>query len=167
MGAFFFGIAFVFNLGLNSNFMKNAVQLIVVILFSSLIAACGSNKDLQEDMPAQFNQVYYSSTPEGLSLHIPVSAIQEQRISLEAVYFQGMRSPLVLSEEQPNLYVANFRTGSKDMVMHKDPREEYGNRPPQLPEQSPYEIGKDEALLVFTQNGKQKFYKLTGIIEKQ
>ena len=132
-----------------------------------LFASCGSNKDLQERAPAQFNQVYYTYDSNGIELNIPVASIQDELVSLDAVYFHGMKSSLKKSEEQANIYVANFRMGTGDMVMHEDPKEEYGNQPPQLPEESPYSIDKDEAILVFTQDGKTKYYKLTGIIEKE
>ena len=132
-----------------------------------LFASCGSNKDLQARIPAQFSDVYYTYDSNGIELNIPVTSIQDERISLDAVYFHGMKSPLVKSEEKPNLYVANFRMGSDDMIMHEDPKEEYGNKPPQLPEKSPFSIDEDEAILVFTQNDQVKYYKLTGIVEKE
>ena len=131
-----------------------------------LFASCGSNKGLQERSPAQFNQVYYTYNSNGIELTIPVSSIQDERISLDAVYFHGMKSDLIQNAEKPNLYVANFRMGTGDMVMDKDPAKEYGNKPPQLPEESPFDIDEDEAILVFTQDDETKYYKLTGIVEK-
>ena len=147
--------------------MKNALPLMAGIFILALFASCGSNKDLQERAPAQFNEVYYTYNSNGIRLNIPVVSIQDQRISLEAVYFHGMRSELKKSEEKPNLYVADFRMGTGEMVMHEDPKEEYGNKPPQLPEESPFKIDDDEAILVFTQNEQTKYYKLTGIVEKE
>ena len=51
--------------------------------------------------------------------------------------------------------------------MDVDPKKEYGNKMPQMPEESPFKIDQDEAILVFGQNEKTKFYKLTGIVEKE
>ncbi len=147
--------------------MKNAIHFLAGIFVLGVFASCGSNKDLQERAPAQFSEAYYVYTSNGIQLNIPVVAIQDERISLDSVYFHGMKSALEKNEEQPNIYVANFRMGMGDKVMHKDPKKEYGNTPPQMPEESPFEINKDEAVLVFTQNGKTKFYKLTGIVEKE
>ncbi len=132
-----------------------------------LFASCGSNKDLQERAPAKFKEAYYTYNSNGIELNIPVVTIQDELVSLEAVYFHGMKSDLKQSKDQPNLYVANFRMGTGDMIMDADPAKEYGNKPPQLPEESPYSIDEDEALLVFTQGDKIKYYKLTGIVEKE
>ncbi|QYA24917.1 hypothetical protein G3I01_05130 [Gramella sp. MT6] len=137
------------------------------VLMVVLFASCGSNKDLQERAPAQFNEVYYTYNSNGIELNIPVISIQDELVSLDAVYFHGMKSDLKKSDDQPNLYVANFRMGTGEMVMDEDPAKEYGNKPPQLPEESPFSIDDDEAILVFTQEDKIKYYKLTGIVEKE
>ncbi|GAA4309910.1 hypothetical protein GCM10023115_35070 [Pontixanthobacter gangjinensis] len=147
--------------------MKNVLRLTAGIFMLVLFASCGSNKDLQERAPAQFNEVYYTYNSNGIQLYVPVASIQDQRVSLDAVYFHGMKSPLKKSEERANLYVANFRMGTGEMVMDADPEKEYGNKPPQLKEESPYAIDDDEAILVFTQDEKTKYYKLTGIVEKE
>ncbi|MDX1542847.1 MAG: hypothetical protein R3214_02800 [Christiangramia sp.] len=147
--------------------MKNALHLLAGVFILTIFASCGGNKDLQARIPAQFSEVYYTYNSNGIQLNIPVTSIQDQRISLDAVYFHGMKSDLRKSEEKPNLYVADFRMGSSDMVMHEDPKEEYGNQPPQIPEKSPFNIEDDEAILVFTQNDVVKYYKLAGIVEKE
>ncbi|MUP45161.1 hypothetical protein E0K83_05315 [Gramella sp. BOM4] len=147
--------------------MKKTVLFATGLFILAIFASCGSNKNLQEDIPAQFSEVYYKYTSDGIKLHIPLVSIQEERISLDAVYFHGMKSPLVQSEERSNLYVANFRMGSDDMIMHEDPKKEYGNTAPQKPEKSPVNLDNDEALLVFTQDNQTKYYKLTGIVEKE
>lgn len=128
----------------------------------SLVTSCGSNKELQERAPAQFQDIYYTENENGLDLYIPVAVIQENMVSMDSVYFRGMKSPLVRDSEQTNLFIANFSTGAMD-IMSIDPAEENKNRLPQRTEKVPFEIQDDEAILVFTQNNKTKYYKLTGI----
>ncbi len=145
--------------------MKASFFMFSIVLLS-ILSSCGSNKELQERAPAQFNEVYYAETEDGLDLYIPVAVIQETRVQLESVYFRGMHSPLQLDAEKPNLYVASFVTGKGYKIMHEDPKEEYGNKAPQAPKESPFEIKEVEAILVFKQNDKTKYYKLTGIEER-
>ena len=142
----------------------------LLFLFSSifalgLVTGCGSNKELQERAPAQFQDVYYTQGENGLELYIPVAVIQDNRVSLESVYFRGMKSPLVKDNEKTNLFIANFSTNGMD-IMSSDPAEENKNRVPQKPEKMPFDIEDDEAILVFSQNNKTKYYKLTGIQEQ-
>ncbi|MBI6116188.1 hypothetical protein [Salegentibacter maritimus] len=142
--------------------MKKLLFLLTGIFALSLVTSCGSNKELQERAPAQFQDIYYTENENGLDLYIPVAVIQENRVSMDSVYFRGMKSPLVRDSEQTNLFIANFSTGAMD-IMSIDPAEENKNRLPQRTEKVPFEIQDDEAILVFTQNNKTKYYKLTGI----
>lgn len=145
--------------------MKKLLLLFSSIFVLSLVIACGSNKELQERAPAQFQDVYYTAGENGLDLYIPVAVIQDNRISLDSVYFRGMKSPLVKDSEKPNLFTANFSTNGMK-IMSSDPAEENKNRIPQKSEKVPFEIEDDEAILVFSQNEKTKYYKLTGIEEQ-
>lgn len=146
--------------------MKNTLLFLSAAIVLTLFA-CGSSQELQERVPTLFGKVTYTYSSDGIQLEIPVVAIQDNRMSLDSVYFHGMKSGLVQDEEKPNRYVANFSVGSSDMVMSSDPAEEYGNKAPQKPEKSPFKINEDEAILVFTQDEQIKYYKLTGIVEKE
>ena len=147
--------------------MKNIYFVFSSFLILSLFTNCGSNKDLQERVPVQFQDVYTTTGSSGLELHIPITVIQDNKISLDSVYFRGMKSPLVQSEEFPNEYVAQFNVTDSEMVMSGDPREEYGNKAPQRAEKIPFDIERDEAILVFSQNNKTKYYKLTDIRDRK
>jgi hypothetical protein len=142
--------------------MKNFLFFFSSLLVLSLVTGCGSKKKLQENAPAQFQDIYYTQGENGLDLHIPVVAIQDERVSLDSVYFRGMKSPLVQDNEQTNLFTANFGTNGMS-IMSSDPAEENKNRVPQKAEKMPFELEDDEAILVFSQNDKTKYYKLTGI----
>ncbi len=145
--------------------MKNFLFFSSLLLVLSIVTGCGSNKELQKRAPAQFHDIYYTQSENGLDLHIPVAAIQDNRVNLESVYFRGMKSPLVQDSEQTNLFKANFSTNGMD-IMSSDPAEENKNRVPQKADKMPFEIEDDEAILVFSQNNKTKYYKLTGIQEQ-
>ncbi len=145
--------------------MKKLLFLFSSIFALSLISGCGSNKELQERAPAQFQDIYYTRGENGLDLHIPVAIIQDNRVNLESVYFRGMKSPLIQDEDRTNLYTANFSINGME-IMSSDPAEENKNRVPQKAVKMPFEIEDDEAILVFSQNDKTKYYKLSGIEEQ-
>ena len=136
------------------------------VMFITLFSNCAGNKNLADQPPAQIQQAYTVPGENSLLLYIPVSTIQEERIGLKSVYFRGMIADLQQDSEKPGLYVAKFNTGKGNYKMHSDPKKEYGNRPPQPVAKAPVEIEDNEAVLVFTENDKEKFYKITGIEER-
>lgn len=50
----------------------------------------------------------------------------------------------------------------KDMIMHEDAVGEYGNTAPNT-KKIPFDLQKDEAVLVYSINGKDFYHKITGI----
>jgi hypothetical protein len=146
--------------------MKNILPLFSVVLSLVLFSSCAGNKGLQEKAPAQFQQAYTTTDAASVKLFIPVSAIQTERVELNSVYFRGRKAALELHPERPGVYMANFDTGKPDIIMHEDPREEYGNKVPEAPEKVPFELDEDEAVIVFTENNTTKFYKITGIEQR-
>lgn len=146
--------------------MKFLYTIFTFILFTAFFSGCGGSKILQEQPPAQFQQAYVVSEDNSLNLYIPVSVIQTERVDLRSVYFRGMKADLEQDDERPGMYVARFNTGRGDMVMHKNPKEEYGNRVPQRVEKAPVDIDDNEAVIVFSEKGDIKFYKITGIEER-
>jgi hypothetical protein len=146
--------------------MKNLLPLFSLVLSVILFSSCAGNKGLQEKAPAQFQQAYTTTDAASVKLFIPVSAIQADRVELDSVYFRGRKAALELHPERPGVYMANFDTGKPDIIMHEDPREEYGNKVPVAPEKVPFDLDEDEAVIVFTENNTTKFYKLTGIDQR-
>ena len=146
--------------------MKYFYLVFSTVFVAIILNSCGSNKDLQERSPAQFDQAYFTSTTNSLQLNIPVKAIQPNRISLDSVYFRGMKAALQQDSENTGLYTAHFNTGNKDLILSSDPREEYANKMPAMPAKVPFELKENEAVVVFLENNKRKYYKITGIKER-
>ena len=146
--------------------MKHLFSSLSFLLVFSMITGCGSNQNLQEKAPANFQQVYYTKDASALKLYIPVSAIQTERVALNSVYFQDRKADLELDTIRSGNYVATFPLGKPDLVMSSDPREEYGNKIPSVPVDAPFKIKDNEAIIVFTERGDIKFYKITGIEER-
>lgn len=141
------------------------------LFFSSLIVAalftgCAGNKNLQERAPAQLGEAYIVTDASSMKLHIPVRSIQLDRVSLDSVYFRGRAAVLEQDPSTPGHYTALFNTGKPDLIMSSDPKEEYENKMPRTAAKSPFKLDDDEAVIVFSQNAKTKYYKLTGIKER-
>jgi len=146
--------------------MKYLYLLISVTLVAALFTSCAGNKDLQEKAPANMGSAYYIAQGEVITLYIPVTAIQSNRVSLDGVYFRNKKANLVTSPDSLGVFMATFNTGKPDMIMSSDPKEEFGNKMPQKTDKMDFDLKDDEAILIFTQNSKVKYYKLTGVKER-
>ena len=140
--------------------------LLILMSFSN----CANGKQLQEEPPKAVKEVYYTTwtggvkgAGSGFNLFIPVAADAE--IELDTVYFRGRKGVLEKEPADPNLYVARFKNpgASKDFVMHRDPKMEYGNEPPAIIEKIPFELEEGEAVVRYTRNGKEKFFRIKNI----
>tara|TARA_R100000935_G_scaffold9309_1_gene19124 strand:+ start:2285 stop:2728 length:444 start_codon:yes stop_codon:yes gene_type:complete len=146
--------------------MKYLYLLFSAAFISVFIVGCAGNNHLQQKAPANIGNAYYTLEGDIITLYIPVTAIQTNRVNLEAVYFRNKKANLVNSSEYPGVYMATFNMGKPDMIMSSDPKEEYGNKMPQKTEKMDFELNDDEAILIFTQNSKLKYYKLKGVKER-
>ena len=146
--------------------MKYIYFLLSAVFITAIFSNCAGNKELEERPPAQFQQAYFTSTQDLIELYIPLVTIQSNRVALDSVYFRGLKSILQEDAQDPGVYFAQFYKGKQDLIMSSDPKEEYANKMPQKAGKLPFELQDDEAVIVFTQNNKTKYFKITGILER-
>jgi len=86
-------------------------------------------------------------------------------ISFSKVYFQNHEYDVSPEFNSYGFTIqgnfAKFR--ERENVMHKDPAEEYGNKPPAQEKKIPFDIEDDEAILLYSVNGLEGYHKITGI----
>ena len=152
--------------------LKTLPALFVLFSFSN----CANGKKLQETPPAVVDQAYFTTwtggvrtAGSGYNLFIPVKPDAE--IQLDSVYFRGRKAAIEKEASEEGLFVARFKNPSedegRDIIMHKDPKKEYGNKPPIILEKIPFELEPDEAVVLYSKNGKSKYFKITGIRKKE
>jgi hypothetical protein len=156
--------------------MKQVIPLLGLGLLLFGFTNCANGKKLQGETPVPFDQAYYSSwtggqkdAASGFTLFLPVEL--DTQVQLDSVYFRGRKAVIEKSAAEPNLFLAYFKISSeeerqKDVIMHVDPKKEYGNKPPQLPEKIPFTLEEGEAVIRYTRNGKVNYLKITGIEKK-
>ena len=152
--------------------MKQLLQILSAGLVLFGLTGCANGKKIQEEAPLSLQQPYYTDwtgETSGLSLFIPVE--DQQGVQLDSVYFRGRGAVLERSGAEPHLYVAYFKIPSEegkstDVIMHIDPKKEYGNKPPQLPKKIPFELQEGEAVVKYSRDGKEKYFRITGIQKK-
>ncbi|WP_324720239.1 hypothetical protein [Salinimicrobium sp. HB62] len=147
-------------------FFLSLSALLILMSFSN----CANGKQLQEEPPMVVKEAYYTTwkggvrgAGSGFNLFIPVTADAE--IEMDTVYFRGRKSVLEKEPFDPHLYVARFKNPgvNKDFVMHKDPKMEYGNELPAVIEKIPFELEEGEAVVRYTKDGVEKFFRIKDI----
>jgi hypothetical protein len=146
--------------------MKYIYFLFSAVFVTAIFSNCAGNKELEKRAPAQFQQAYFTSTQDSIKLYIPVVTIQSRQVALDSVYFRGFKTILLQDEKRPGVYFAQFYKGNSDLIMSSDPKEEYANKMPQKAVKVPFKLQDDEAVIVFTQKNKTKYFKISGIKER-
>ncbi|SFW43432.1 hypothetical protein SAMN02927921_01658 [Sinomicrobium oceani] len=103
----------------------------------------------------------------GTTIFIPVTS--ESDVLLDSVYYRGKGAKLEKVQRGNYLvYIGWFvHKPKQDIIMHADPKKEVGNRPPELPGPSPFELEDDEAVVSYVARGKTRYFKVSGITEEK
>lgn len=103
----------------------------------------------------------------GTSVHILLSAIDEN-VQPDSLFFNQSKAKIdIKTAEKGHLWVANFRKSApRDINMHGEPKEEYGNTPPKM-EEFPFELAKDEAVIGYYTKEKKAYFKIIGLQKKE
>ncbi len=150
--------------------MKNLLKIVFGGLTFLAFTGCGSSQVLDEEAPVTFDAVHaepWTAGPDkkykGVNLLFPVKA--GVYIVLDSVYYKDQKAPLErIQKDNYLVYKATLEVSDApyDLVMHADPKEEFGNRPPPL-KKVPFELEDDEAVISYTRNGKVRYFKVSGI----
>lgn len=149
--------------------MKKLFALFLVAIALNIFASCAQNRQLVEHLPFTITNAYYTSwiaqqpkNTSGMDLSITIPDKTDD-ITLKSVYFKGQSA--VFLEEKEGIYSAHFISAKDkpDYTISSNSSKEVNNPKPQLPEQPPVELRPDDALLVYLQDGKERYYKLKNL----
>ncbi len=144
------------------------LMLIVMTSFSQ----CSGSKQLDKKAPMEIAQAYcqrwvggIEGAGSGINLVLPA---ESSEIQLDSVYFRG-RSAKLEFNESGNVYIGRFINESpkkKDIIVNADPKKEYGNEMPKLPEKIPFELKDTECVASYKSDDKIRYFKIENIVEK-
>lgn len=145
----------------------------IIIGFSS----CSSSQKLQKEIPFAVTsatcQEWVAGVQgggSGINVTFVADNLAENNIQLDSIFFRGQKAAVMMLEEKGKKNCsARFVTPKlekPDIIMHKDPKKEFGNKPPKLQEKIPFELADNEAVISYTQAGKVKYFKIENIKQK-
>lgn len=136
--------------------IKTIALLTFVLTNCNTMKPVSENK-LQTKAPFTITKALYIINNNKLYNTIKITKTNSE-IELNEIFFLGRK--LKLNKEN-NIYTAKVTKTEfrNDMVLHSDPKKEYGNTPPVV-EKIPFNLKNNEAVVSYTIEGIIKFYKI-------
>ena len=139
---------------------------LVLSAFIILTMSCNSLK-LGKKAPFSVKKAYVvenndSLRGKGKLLNLELKNTLQQAVTLDSVYYSNTRGKLLLVADSDTNFQAFFPYPfiKNDLILHSDPRKEFGNKPPAIREKSPFELTENECVVSYLKNGKKGYYKV-------
>ena len=156
--------------------MKTVTYIILALGFS--LFGCNSQKKLVENPPFKTGEATCqqwaggrAESGSGILLQIPLTNDNIGQRKLQQAYFRGKVADIKMKSNDGVWFAeANFRqsnTKKPDIVMHSDAKKEVGNQPPTMNKELPFELGENECVISYDEEGKTKYFKISDIKEKK
>lgn len=93
--------------------------------------------------------------------------IKSLNVSFSKLYFQNNEYSIV-PQFSDNVFVVEGTSSEfrkRELILSSDPADEYGNQPNAPKKKIPFDLKDDEAVLLYTVNGLEGFYKISNIVK--
>jgi len=153
--------------------MKTVKQFLIIPALALIMMSFSQCSSAQFDKkaPATITESFYQDWvggrpgSKGTLVTIKMQAPEKEMV-FDSIYFNGKTVKLGKSiNENEITLTGNFMiiTKPNDLIMHADPKEEFGNKAPQVTKKIPFELQKDEAVVSYIIKNKKRYFKLSGI----
>ena len=140
--------------------MKNILPILILFLMSC------SSAQISDTVPFTVNSIHYKSTSKILELTLKNPLPED--ITLTAVYFRDTKVDWTKNTDKL-IFNADFSSNNRierPLILHADPKKEFGNQPPVKKEKILFELSDNECIISYTEKGETKFYKaIVSILE--
>ena len=152
---------------------KTTSTAIGVLLLLIMHIQCASSQQIDMKTPIKVKDAYFQKWIAGIKdggsgFEVHIEVYEKPNIKLEYAYFKGKK--IKLEYKASELKYVGYYTKSlrkPDLVMSEDPKEEFKNKIPEMEEKIPFELKDNECVIGYSNNGKQGFFKLENITEKE
>ncbi len=153
--------------------MKKFAGIGLIVALSIALFSCGTSKvKAQNQHPFKVLEATYVNSvgeqPDLVKTTIKIS-IDNKEIKLDSVYFRNHKAPLKRVEiDENSLFKGSFITSTilHDYILHSDPKQEFGNKPPVTVSKLPFEIKDNEAVVSYFYKDKINYYKILEVKEE-
>ena len=157
----------------------NIRLLLFPIIFFSFIQCCPTKDGFQKKNPFTLTESFYQdwmggqAGVSGTTVQLIVKDIKPNVLP-NYIYFKNRKEKIVSKTTGKNdvLWIANFSDNIKnprknDITMHANSKEELGNSAPQITTGHSFYLKGNEAVISYSIDGVEKYYKLTSLLRKE
>ena len=149
--------------------VKSIYIYLIASLFIGLAVGC-KTQSLETSAPFDITEKTYfywvegQRGTEGTSLRL-MGKTTSLNVSFSKVYFQNHEYDIVPEYMHDGFSIqATFsKFIEKDKIMHKDPTSESGNQISDSEKKIPFDLKDDEAILLYSVNGREGYHKIKGM----
>jgi len=143
----------------------------VPVLILMTLLSCSSQKKLVAEAPFDLGgssvQKWIggvSGSGTGYTVKIPVTQKKIDNVVMQQLYFRGKLVDLQMQTEDNNTYAIAKFTNGKEKNLDNVP---VAGSNTAAKDALGFELNADEAVIVYSENNKTKYYKISGIKEKE
>ena len=154
-----------------SKYRKSTLFSALAVGFVLLMLNVGcKNNVVQKKVPFSIDEKTYfywvggKKGTRGMTITI-TGVTQTLNLSFSKIFFQN-REFEVVPQFSGNDFVLQATLSEfipADVIMSGNPLDEYGNKPPQAGKSIPFELEKDEAVIMYGVSGLESYHKVTGV----
>lgn len=150
--------------------INSLVFLITIVAVANLVAC--KSQSVVTSAPFDVNEKSYfqwisgKQGTKGTTIRIE-GVVKSLNVSFSKLYFQNHEYEVV-PQFRDNVFVVEGTSSEfrkREMNLSSDPADEYGNQPSVPEKKIPFDLKDDEAILLYTVNGLEGFYKISGIVK--
>lgn len=148
------------------------MKLFGILIFAITFTQCASIK-MDTNPPFTVKSATYTHVTGGLpgnnSLNLMIEFTSTNTINFENVFFQNRITSAVIEKKQNKQYIAaRYNTSSgedrKDLVLHANSKEEYGNTASsKTKKEFPFDVKENEAVVSYKIGEKTHYFKIQNI----
>lgn len=135
---------------------------------------CATSQKIDKTAPVELNSPYFQQWVSGIrgggqgfTVYFPVDKGSD--VVLHTAYFYGKKIDLQFNQKEA-VYRGKYtdpQSVKTDLIMSGDTKDEYGNKAPKTEEKIPFDLKEGECILAYTKAGKEGYFKLDELPEKE
>ena len=153
--------------------MMASKKIILIPIATIIIMSCiqCSSAQFDKKAPATITQAIYQDwvggRPGSKGTLVTIKLIEaNKKMTFDSIYFNGKAIKIASNLQNNELTITgNFRDTfkSRDIILHADPKEEFGNKVPKASNKIPFELQDNEAVISYFIRSKKRYFKISNI----